>query len=323
MTDSTIADMDVSSETRRFAAEQAQRQLGRLVFQISRTVKSRNPDAVHDLRVAIRTFTQTIHVFEACFPGKEMRKIRRRLKKIMIPSGEVRNCDVALKLLSKSHRGDAAELITKLHSRRAEFERVLTGLLKRWMERKTSLKWRAALNNEPATKAAIAFGGAAIAKTAQQTLRRMGKDYFARGNEASKASAPPEGLHRFRIATKKFRYTLELFAPLYGPPLGDGLASIKRTQSLLGDLNDCVTARELVSHYHGGDRLTSRLKKRQRKKAEEFHRLWNEEFGDAKRVRSWIEYLGSSDRGPEEAKKPVARSMSASNAQSRRPRVVA
>ena len=293
------------------------------MFQINRTVKSRNPDAVHNLRVAIRTFAQTIRVFEPCFPGKEMRKIRRRLKKIMIPSGEVRNCDVALKLLSKSRPGDAADLITKLQGRRAEFERVLTGLLKRWMERKTSLKWRAALNTELATKAATAFGGAAIAKTAQQTLRRMGRDFFARGGEASKASAPAEGLHRFRIATKKFRYTLELFAPLYGPPLADGLASIKRTQSLLGDINDCVTARELVSHYDGGDRLTSRLKKRQGKKAEEFQRRWDEAFGDAKSVRSWIDYLGNLDRGLGEAKKPVGRSMSASNAPSRRPRVVA
>jgi len=323
MTDSVLADMPDSNETLRFGVEHAQRQLGRLAFQINRTAKSRDPEAVHDLRVAIRTFTQTIRVFEPCFPGKEMRKIRRRLKKIMVPSGEIRNCDVALKLLAKSHLADAAHVRTKLHGRRTEFEHVLVGLLKRWMERKRSLKWRAALNSALSTKAAAAFGGDAIGKTAGQTLRRMARDFFEQGNEASQASTPLEGLHQFRIATKKFRYTLELFAPLYGPPLSDGLARIKRIQTLLGDINDCAIVRDLVSQYGGGDPLKGRLKKRQRKKAEEFYRRWEEEFGDAKKVRSWIVYLGSLDRGPGEAKKPVARRMSASSAPGRRSRVVA
>src|SRR5258708_1315568 len=154
--------MAAGNETRRFAAEQAQRQLGRLAFQIKRTVKSRDPDAVHDLRVAVRTFTQVIRVFEPCFPGKEMRKIRRRLKEIMTPSGEVRNCDVALKLLSKRPLPERANLMTKLQNRRKEFEHVLVSLLRRWMERKTSLKWRATLNTALATKAAADFGDAAI-----------------------------------------------------------------------------------------------------------------------------------------------------------------
>ena len=314
--------MAVSNETRRFGAEQTQRQLGRLAFQINRTLKFRDPGAVHDLRVAIRAFTQALRVFEPCFPGKQLRKIRRRLKKIMIPSGEVRNCDVALTLLSKSRRADADNLVTKLRSRRTEFEHVLVSELRRWVERKTSLKWRVALNTEPSTKAATAFGSAPIGKTAEQTLRRMARDYFARGNEASKASAPPEGLHRFRIATKKFRYTLDLFAPLYGPPLGDRLASIKHIQTLLGDTHDCVIVRELVSHYDGSDNLMARLRKMQRKKTEEFQQRWHEEFGDAKKARSWIDFLGNLEGKPREVKKPVARSTSASSSPSRRSRVV-
>src|SRR5258708_10067324 len=178
MTDSVLADMPASNETQRFGVEHAQRQLGRLAFQINRTAKSRDPEAVHDLRVAIRTFTQTIRVFEPCFPGKEMRKIRRRLKKIMIPSGDIRNRDVALTLLSKSHLADAAHLMTKLHGRRTEFEHVLVGLLKRWMERKRSLKWRACRQSELSPKAGAAPFGEAHWRAAGETAARVGREVF-------------------------------------------------------------------------------------------------------------------------------------------------
>src|SRR5678815_1939319 len=94
------------TETRKFAYDQAYRRLGRLAFQINQTVRSRDAEAVHDLRVAIRRFSQVLRVFKPCFRGKEVRKIRRELKQIMVLAGEVRNCDIALQLMSKSQRRD-------------------------------------------------------------------------------------------------------------------------------------------------------------------------------------------------------------------------
>ena len=67
-------------ETRKFASDQADRRLGQLAFQVNQTVKSRDAEAVHDLRVAVRRFSQVLRVFKPCFRGKEPRKIRRELK---------------------------------------------------------------------------------------------------------------------------------------------------------------------------------------------------------------------------------------------------
>src|ERR1700686_5437243 len=108
--------MVTTTETRQFGSDQAGSLLRHLAFQINRTGKLCNADAVHDVRVAIRRFTQTIAVFEAYFPGKDMRKIRRRLKKIMGAAGEVRNSDVALKSIAKSHLADADQLQSRLQS---------------------------------------------------------------------------------------------------------------------------------------------------------------------------------------------------------------
>ena len=106
--------MALTIETRKFAGQNAARLLRRLAFQMNLTKKAPDSDSVHDLRVSIRRFTQVLGVFKSCFPGKETRKIRRRVKKLMQLAGAVRNFDIALKLLSKSRTTEAASLRPKL-----------------------------------------------------------------------------------------------------------------------------------------------------------------------------------------------------------------
>lgn len=311
--------MVTTLETRQFASEQADRLLRDVAFQINHAVKSCNANAVHDVRVAIRRFSQIVAVCKPCFPGKDMRKIRRRLKTIMDAAGEVRNCDVALKLIAKSRLPAAVQLQSKLETQRKESSRLLVSGLKHWTDRQMSLKWRVALEGALA-RSPVAFGGAAIHDTSRRTLRRMMKDFLEHGNEAASPKASPEELHRFRLVAKKFRYTLELFGPLYGSSLDRGVASVKRAQTLLGDINDCVTVASMVAHYDGGNQLARRLVKRQRKKTEEFRQYWGEEFRDGEQLRSWIHHLGHSTP---RIKKPVASSGHASPAPLRKQAAVA
>jgi triphosphatase len=305
------------TETRKFAYEQANRRLGRLAFQINQTVRSRNAESVHDLRVAIRRFAQVLRVFKPCFHGKEVRKIRRELKQMMDLAGEVRNCDIAFKLMSKPQRSDAAGLRPKLEGLRRESERVLVPFLKRWADRQSSLKWRGALANA-ATADGDSSSKAPIARTAQRILPRMAQEFFERGNEAAGTKISPRGLHQFRIATKRFRYTLELFTAVYGPPLESSLESIRRTQELLGDINDCDTVRNLLSQFKEVDRLTSWLKKRQRRRIEEFQQYWTDTLaGDGER-RSWRALLSRPAGGARPARKPAGRAGMASHTAGRR-----
>jgi CHAD domain-containing protein len=292
--------MAPTMETRKFASQNATRLLGGLAFQMNSTRKAPDSGAVHDLRVSIRRFHQVLSVFKSSFPGKDTRKIRRRMKKLMLVAGEVRNIDIALKLLSKSRTPETAALRTKLESQRKDSERILIGALKRRMERKSSMKWRTAL------EVALAAGtGAdsriAIEQTAQRILPRMAKDYVERGSAAAADKVSPAKLHAFHIASKKFRYTLELFVPLYGPALNSWIASIKAIQTLLGDSNDCETVAQMLANYKGADAALSWLKKRQRRKTEQFFKQWQEEFGDADAVRGRVRSLqhrGQTPRKP-------------------------
>jgi CHAD domain-containing protein len=300
--------MALTIETRKFAGQNATRLLGRLAFQMSLTRKGLDSGSVHDLRVSIRRFNQALGVFKSCFPGKEARKIRRRTKKLMTLAGTVRNFDVALKLLSKSASEEAAGLRPKLQSQRKESGRVLIAALKRRIDRKSSLKWRTALEAALAgADSAVSRG--AVEQTARRILPRMATDFVARGNAASQAKASPEKLHAFRIASKKFRYTLELFAPVYGRTIDAWLESIKAIQTQLGDINDCVTVSEMLADYKGSDALADWLKKRQRRKVDQFSRGWLEEFGDSESVQNRIHSL---NRPGQAIKKPVGRSRTGS-----------
>src|SRR5262249_11151576 len=216
-------------------------------------------------------------VFKPCFRRKNVRKIARQLKQIMDLAGEVRNLDIAMKLVSRAQRRNTTSLRSKLETQRRADEGALVDFLGRWVDRRSSLKWRRFVANSGTTNGEAA-ARTAIARTAQRLLPRMARDFFERGNEAAKTNASPRDLHEFRITAKKFRYTLELFISLYGSSVNSYLENIRCAQGLLGDVNDCDTARRLLAQYKGADQMTSWLKKRQRRRFEEFERYWTTTF---------------------------------------------
>src|SRR5262249_43179536 len=132
------AKMDTPTD---FAISHTDKLLGLLILNISRCLKSRSPGAVHDLRVAIRRFTQALIVLKPCFPVKELKKARRTLKRILAAAGEVRNYDIAARLVSRFVTADQHVLLGRLGDRRSKADQNLAVLLKR----RPDTKWRARL----------------------------------------------------------------------------------------------------------------------------------------------------------------------------------
>jgi len=271
--------MVATTEIRKFAAEHAQKLLGQLAFEINRVTKSRDPESVHDLRVSLRRFSQTLQLFRDFFPGRKMHKIGLRVKKVMRYADELRSLDTTLRLLSKAHRSGSSTLRSKLQARRKESERLLVGLLKRWTERKSSVKWRATL------QAAVAQSDGELAKLtiqqgAQKSTPKLAGKFLERGKKAARTDASLADLHACRVAARKFRYALELLGSVSNSPLNAWLPDIKRGQTILGQITDCQSARELVSSYPSADQFDGWLKKRQRRAANAFRQFWEETFAN-------------------------------------------
>ncbi len=279
-------------ETHAFAVAQATRLLERLAFQINGAVHSPQADAIHDLRVAIRRFAQVLSACKACFPPRPVRKIRRRLKPIMTLAGQVRDTDVALQLIASA---GAKSLEAQLCARRKTAAKSLVASLKHWTARKSVSKWRSALESgipprELRQSKAEAF--------AHRELPRLAARFFREGARAAAPESSAGERHRFRLAAKKFRYTLELFAEFYSPAAAQWIAQVKELQSLLGAMNDCRAVRDLVAALGGNPKIEASLKKRQRRKTLEFRRAWAARFGAADAARQWIERLSHPPRKP-------------------------
>src|SRR6266545_4304980 len=127
--------MAENTETRQFAVEQVDRLLGQLAFQVSRILRPHDSNSVHNLRVAIRRFSRALLLFGPCFPPKDVKRIRRWLDEIMAPARELRDCDLAINLLSGSKAAAAAAVQARLGRQRKDAQQALLTTLKRWMER--------------------------------------------------------------------------------------------------------------------------------------------------------------------------------------------
>jgi CHAD domain-containing protein len=125
----------------RYAREQASTLLRRLAFRMNRAAKVRDADSIHDLRVAIRRFEQCLQIFHQFLSGGHKKKIRRRLRKIMELSGEIRNRDIALDLLKQAGLPARSPLSARLARERRKVQSDLLESFDRWGERDLFRKW--------------------------------------------------------------------------------------------------------------------------------------------------------------------------------------
>jgi len=130
--------------------------------------------------------------------------------------------------------------------------------------------------------------GAGAAANARRELPRLAADYFAEVRQTLAENPPPPELHRVRLATKRLRYTLELFRPCYGPGLETRLAALHVIQYLLGEVNDSVAAAKLLPKSM---RAREFVERRGEAKAEEFRKHWAEVFDAPGQERLWTGFL--------------------------------
>src|SRR5580698_2381850 len=85
------------------------------------------------------------------------------------------------------------------------------------------------------------------ADNARLVLPKMARKYFNAGRKAIEGKRPPDELHGFRLKTKQFRYTLELFRPVYGPNLDRYLKALRELQGALGKVSDYQAIQRVLS----------------------------------------------------------------------------
>jgi CHAD domain-containing protein len=142
------------------------------------------------------------------------------------------------------------------------------------------------------------------AENARVVLPKMARRYFEAGRKAIDGKRPPEELHGFRLETKRFRYTLELFRPLYGPNLDRYLKALRELQSALGKVSDYQAIQRVLS---SDAELETQIEHALKAKVKDLRHSWRA-FDSEGQLKRWRTYLAGDHSKPR--KKGPARAAS-------------
>ena len=234
-------------------------------------LQGRDPEYLHQTRVALRRLRSALEVFSPPLPERVTAAPARELKRLASRLGPARDWDVFLgetlqpvEAQFGAHRGlkaFAARCRTLRRGAGAKARgaahlpryRQLALSLSTWL---ASEDWHARLNSgaRTAMEGPVGDHARAVLEARYSQVRKRG-----RGLDNQSAAE----LHRLRIAIKKFRYATDFFAGLYrGTAVGVTLRRLARLQDILGEMNDAATAPDLVARgfrrTRGGDVLEAR-----------------------------------------------------------------
>jgi CHAD domain-containing protein len=294
---------------REYARQQTAFLLGRLRIAVSRAAHEADADAIHDIRVAMRRLSRCLRVFAPFYPQGSWKKIRRRIASLLTAAGAVRDCDIAIELVGRSGVARPGAILAPLAATRRKAGRELLLEIRRWKRHDYTTHWRSRLELSPARNGLASRRRAAqpawnprasATANARRQLPGIMRAYFAQVRQLLAANPVPAELHAIRLATKRIRYTLELFRPCYGRGFDLRLATLQRLQQLLGEVNDCAAAERLIESLvlpsPARKRVQTFLRRRASAKAVALRREWRGNFDAPGREHWWLQYLATGVR---------------------------
>lgn len=202
----------------------------------------RNPEYLHQARVALRRLRSLLRIFSLPPLEPALAPLSGRLRTLAQTLGEARDLDVFLgetlpRAGSTTHPGMAAlrqrAAIARRNASRAARAAVSDPAYTLLMLDLTAfLSSLDALSQQPLEEFAAGVLGSNLKKAKKRARRLDALDYAE--------------LHRLRIALKRLRYAMEFFEPLWPKALGESLEALSGLQDRLGRLNDGATAWKLL-----------------------------------------------------------------------------
>jgi CHAD domain-containing protein len=203
----------------------------------------KDPENVHQLRVGTRRARAALDIFNGCLPSKVYRTAKKRLRDVRRAAGEARDWDVFLSALaSREHRQN--------HRHRAGLDLLMGYALAQRSSAQEHLT--VAAGDDPfAFDRFLADTLAAVHEPQDSGLRTLidlARPQLAGLLRELEAAAGRDlenydQLHQVRIAGKRLRYAMEVFADCFPQAFRDELyPAIEEMQEILGDANDSHVA---------------------------------------------------------------------------------
>jgi CHAD domain-containing protein len=208
------------------------------------TESERDPEHVHQLRVGSRRADAALRLFRSCLPRKVYRAIRGHLRRLRRAAGAARDWDVfVLDLTARRQKQPERE--------QPGFDFLIGYALGQRAAAQVQLEAVAA-EEGPALAAALLdidyhvhesneLGASATLLDLARLL--LGERLTALDKAASGDLNDYSHLHQVRIAGKRLRYAMEVFADCFGPVFREAIyPRVEELQEILGRANDSHVA---------------------------------------------------------------------------------
>lgn len=201
-----------------------------------RVLSLKDEEAVHDLRVALRRTRTVLEVGRSVLGRFYADEVRRTLRELQSASGALRDEEVLLELVI-SLRVDRPEVQAWIEARRRRERRLRSALRRKIREGELERSRRL-------LAALVAFRIKPARDRRLTKFARRAVEDARRGVDRRRGAAldDAEGLHDLRIAYKRLRYTVEMFASVLPSDLAALAQPASRHQSRLGQLHDADVA---------------------------------------------------------------------------------
>ncbi len=226
-----------------FGATILLRSVEALQIDVDSVRKSEDIEYIHRMRVASRRLRSALGIFIGILPEKKKAVWIRHIRKLTRALGEARDTDVQIDLVSQIFNG------VKDPKCKPGLNRILLRLTQQREGLQADVL--SALNDLEKSKVCpqILSRFSPLATGTKETTPPLYQLAYSIINEKLNDFLSYEVylrqpdntamLHEMRIAAKRLRYSMEIFAPIYPDELSQPLQAARKSQQLLGDIHDC------------------------------------------------------------------------------------
>jgi len=229
-----------------FGAGLMLKQLQAMLVETNGVRLAKDLEHIHRMRVASRRLRAALPLFQDCFSARKAAVWERALRQVTRSLGATRDTDVQIDSLNH-FLGEV---------KNSQYIPGVRRILLRWTQRreKQQKKVLQVLDEIQTSRIFEKMGSALLAFTLgvdpslppphflyEQADRAIGValDEFLGFEPYISQPEKMAELHQMRIVAKKLRYTLEIFAPIYGEKLAAAISTLRSAQDLLGEIHDC------------------------------------------------------------------------------------
>jgi CHAD domain-containing protein len=217
----------------------------------------REPEALHDHRVAVRRLRAANRTFAAGNPPRLQATLAGELRWLGQELGAVRDLDVQRANLAwhmghveRAARSHLAGFRRHMEHERAERRAALDATLdsRRYFRLLAALERFAA---SPPPRRPRGDAAASIAQAGRRAVKRALRRLIKRGDAIGEVPEA-EDLHALRIRAKRLRYILEALKPIAGSQGRKLIKLLVRLQDVLGRFNDAIVAAAFIRDSRDG-----------------------------------------------------------------------